>query len=73
MNLNIFSQVSVVNRLFRGPEILKAEKSICRLLNFDFYGEEVATFLDRFILAARKEGDEIFRVLCMFLLDCIVS
>ena len=66
-------KVSLTDHAYRRRDVLRTERVICRQMNFNFYGEEVATFLDRFIAAAFKEGDRKFRVLCMFLLDCVVS
>jgi len=49
------------------------ERAIYRHLKFDVICDEPVTFLDRFMAAAEKTGDKIFREMCFFMMETIVS
>lgn len=58
---------------YRSSEVLKMERAIYRCIGFNCYGEEPMIFLQRFIFAAFREGDKMFKELCTFLLDTLLT
>ena len=69
----IWFQLRCTQNSYRVSEVLRMERAIYRCIAFNCYGEEPMIFLQRFIFAAFREGDRMFKELCTFLVDTLVS
>jgi hypothetical protein len=49
------------------------ERAIYRRICFEVICEEPVTFMDRFIGAAERSDDAVFREICFFMMDTIVG